>query len=81
MTVRPLCGRCYEPLDGDPCDVIALGRRYCSLRCALAETSGNYWYPPPRRRHSLRGFDGLTRVQRAMCRKWAQVLTLGRVYR
>ena len=46
----PTCGRCTERLEGDPYDVIALGRRYCSVTCALLETSGNYWYPGPHRR-------------------------------
>ena len=64
MTVHPRCGRCYEPLEGDPCDVIALGRRYCSLRCALAETSGNYWYPGPRRRHAVKRIESCVRVER-----------------
>lgn len=52
----PTCGRCTERLEGDPYDVIALGRRYCSVTCALLETSGNYWYPGPVRRYMRRKF-------------------------
>jgi hypothetical protein len=75
---EPVCHECYEELPGYPEveGVYVLGHWYCSLRCAAV----NRVRPAVRRRMTVR-LPYVTRAERKLCSKWAQVLTLGRVYR